>query len=106
MGASNSTSLSGTETLSTSVRLAFFSSSSVARATISFSYKLAGLKDGKNTVMVYVKGDVRGTVVGMESQMISFKVYSFPTTLVAVTSVVSVAVIGTALLFFLKKRKH
>ena len=74
--------------------------------TISFSYKLAGLKDGKHTVMVYVKGDVKRTAVGMESQMISFKVYSFPTTLVAVTSVVSVAVIGTALLFFLKKRKH
>jgi hypothetical protein len=74
--------------------------------TLSFSYKLAGLKDGKHSMMVYVKGDVKGTVFGAESQMIYFKVYSFPTALVATASGISAAVFGLGLLIYFKKRKH
>ena len=75
--------------------------------TISFSFNLAGLKDGQHTVMVYVEGTVKEwSGVGAESQRISFKVYSFPTALIATASGLSATVISLGLLVYFKKRKH
>jgi hypothetical protein len=66
---------------------------------------LTGLSNGSHNVTVYAT-DEAGNVG--TSQTINFtiaKPESFPTTLVAVASVASVAVIGVILLIYFRKRK-
>lgn len=67
---------------------------------------LSGLSLGSHNITVYAT-DIAGNVGA--SDTVSFTVAepeAFPVTLVATTSVVTVAIVGTGLLFYFKKRKH
>jgi hypothetical protein len=75
-----------------------------APSSLSFSFNLAGLKDGQHTVQVHWEGTFEGSTITGTLQRISFTVYTpFPTALV-VASVVLVAVISIGLLVYFKKR--
>ena len=64
---------------------------------------ITGLSKGLHNITVYAKDEFENTGV---SETISFSVdVPFPTTLVAVASVATIAVVGVGLLYF-KKRKH
>jgi len=77
-----------------------------AKITINGNTTITGLSSGLHTITVYAN-DTFGNVGA--SQTINFtiaKPEAFPTTLAIVVSIVSLAIIGVALLVYFKKRKR
>ena len=74
--------------------------------TITGNTTLTGLPNGAHNITVYATDETRNTGTS-ETVLFTIEVpESFPTVLVATVSGVSVAIIGTVLLVYFRKRKH
>jgi hypothetical protein len=71
--------------------------------TITGNTTLNSVPNGRHNLTIYATDETGNVGV---SEMFTFTVEAFPTTLVATAAIISVAVIGIGLLFYFKKRKQ